>query len=455
MKTFSLATAILIGLASTPIHAENLLQVYQHAKAFDAQLQSQEASYLATLENKPQALAAKKPQVTLSGSLGYNFQHTLADHNPLADKTVDNLSGNYTLNMQKPVYNKTIDANIGRADAAISQAYSALEAQRQALIMRVAQAYFDYLLAQDNLSVAKNEQKTTLNQLNQVKAFYNVGRSPVTDLKEAQSRYDLVVASTTRSQQQLDIAKEALRVLTGKNYNRLAAPHKGLALRMPQPNNMQAWVKNALQSNKALIANQKATEVAQRAIRIERAAKSPTVNVYARHTGSFQESNDAALDPIVVGASVGVEASVPLYTGGSINSKIRAAQHSFRQAQQNYQYEKRVTEQQVRSAFLSVQTNIAQARANQQAVASAQTAAKATKVGFEVGTRTATDVLTSLQSLFSAQRNLAQSRYTYLLSVLQLKQAAGTLSEKDLLQMSRQLAQKALPHLALNYKAKF
>lgn len=450
MKKLSLASAIIFGLLSTQAYADNLLQVYQKAKAFDAQLKSQETAYLATLENKPQAVAAKKPQVTLSGSLGYTYQHTLRDATVFEDSSsADNVSGSYTLNVQKPIYNKVADARIQQVDASISQAYAGLEAQRQALIMRVAQAYFNFLLAQDNLEVARNEQKTTKQQLAQVQAFFNAGRSAITDLKEAQSRYDLVLASVASAQQQLDVSREALRVLSGQNYQKLRTPKANLALKMPQPNNIQSWVQTALKNNKSLQATKKAIQVAQRNIRVERAAKSPTVNLYARHTGSLTESNDSPLDPINAGVSVGVEASVPLYTGGSIDSKVRAARHSFRQAQQTFDYESRTTEQQVRSAFLAVQSNIAQARANQQAVASAEVAAKATKVGFEVGTRTATDVLTSLQNVFSARRNLAQSRYNYLLSILTLKQAAGTLAERDLQLMSRNLVlQQTSPSLA-------
>lgn len=432
---------VALSCASLPAYAENLLQVYQQAKTFDAQLQAQETGYLATLENRVQAQAAKKPQVTLSGSAGLSRTDVFRDASVLSDTSHSNSSSaSYSLSVTKSLYNKSINAAIAQADVGIAQAFAGLESQRQNLLLNVAQRYFNFLLAQDTVEYAAAQKQSTERQLKQTKAFFDAGRSAITDVREAQARYDLTLAQEVSAQQQLAVAREALRVLTGVNYKTLNAPQPNIKLIMPQPNNVETWVSASAKNNKTLVVSQKAIEVAKADIDRQRAANGPVVSGYARHTGSMS-SGSSPLDPITTGFSVGVEASIPLYTGGATASKVRQAQLSFKQAQQNYQYQARLVEEQVRSAFLSVQSSIAQATANRQALLSAETAAKATQVGFQVGTRTAVDMLTTLSAVFSARRDYSSARYNYLLNMISLKMAAGVLAEQDLAQMSRLLTQ--------------
>lgn len=442
MKRVLLTTTIaasLLGILSTA-QAETLLQVYQQAKTYDAQLKSQESSYLATLENKPQVLAAKKPQVSLNANANFSEQYTPYDG---LSKNSNGLSATYTLGLTKSLYNRALDAQIDKVDSQIAQAGMQLDAQRQALILRVAQPYFSYLLAKENLQVASTEKNAIKRQLAQAQAFFDVGRSAITDVKEADSRYNLAVAGEIAAKENLDIARENLRVLTGKSYKDLLGAQPNLALTIPKPQNMEAWVAMAKHSSKSLQATRQAIEVAQKEIEIQRtSARNPVVNIYARQTGSITESSSSALDPRVLGAHVGVELNIPLYQGGAEDSKIRQAQHQFRQAQQEYDYQERLIEQQVRSAYLSIESAVSQVKAQQRALAAAETAAEATKLGFEVGTRTAVDVLTALRDVFAARRDYVTARYNYLLSTLQLRQAAGTLSENDIKQLSAQLNRK-------------
>lgn len=443
MKRVLLTTTIAANflVLATAAHAETLLQVYQQAKTYDAQLKSQESSYLATLENKPQVLAAKKPQVNFNANANFSEQYTPYDS--VGGKNGNALTGTYTLGLTKSLYNSALDAQIDKVDSQIAQAGMQLDAQRQALIMRVAQPYFSYLLAKENLQVATTEKNAIKRQLAQAQAFFDVGRSAITDVKEADSRYNLAVASEIAAKENLDIARENLRVLTGRSYKDLLGAQPNLALTIPKPQNMEAWVETAKRSSKSLQASRQAIEVAQKEIEIQRtSARNPVVNLYARQTGSITESSSSVLDPRVLGANVGVELNIPIYQGGAEDSRIRQAQHQFRQAQQEYDYQQRLIEQQVRSAYLSIESAVSQVKAQQRALAAAETAAEATKVGFEVGTRTAVDVLTALRDVFAARRDYANARYNYLLSTLQLRQAAGTLSENDIKQLSAQLNRK-------------
>lgn len=434
-KTLSLALLTALILGTTNLQAESLFQAYQDAKANDAQLKAQETGFLATLENKTQALSQKKPQLNLSGSSSLSRNISIDD-----STSRSSLNGSYTLNLSKSLYNKNIDAQIDQVDASILQAKLQLEEQRQALILRVAQPYFNYLNAIETLRFATTEKKAVQRQLEQVKVFFEVGQSPITDLKEAESRYNLTVASEVAAQQGIIDARENLRVMTRKGYNALKGPAANLPLQIPAPGNINSWVSLAKQNSKSLLTAKQAIEVARQNIEVQRSNRKPVVNIYARHTGSLAITN-SPIDPVITGASVGVEASMPLYQGGAISSRVRQAQHQFRQAQQNYQYQERLIESQVRSAYLSIQSGISQIKAQQRALVSAQTAASATKTGFEVGTRTAVDVLTTLRDVFSARRSVSSARNAFLLSTLNLRQAAGTLSEKDLQTLSNQMTQ--------------
>ncbi len=435
---FSTLTALSLVIASNA-QAENLLQAYQHAKDYDSQLKAQETSFLATLENKPQILSGRKPQISLSGSTALNQRLEIQD-----TQNSTSLTGNYTLALSKSLLDKGLDAQVDQVDASILQAKLQLEEQRQALILRVAQPYFDYLTAIENLRFAETESKAVEEQLKRVKVFFDIGQSPITDLKEAESRYNLAVAQEVSARQGVIVARESLRVLTGKNYQTLSGPRPNIPLTIPAPRDINGWVNIAKLNNKTLQSTKQAIEVARQTIEVQRAARKLKVNLFARQTGSIN-INNSAIDPISLDASVGVEASYPISQGGAFDSRIRQAQHNFRQAQQNYTYQERLVESQVRSAFLTIESSISEVKAQQKALTAAQTAAEATKTGFEVGTRTAIDVLTTLRDVFRARSNVSAARYRYLSNRLQLRQAAGTLAEQDLQRLSSLLNQPVSP----------
>lgn len=451
-QTLALFIAASLTVVVQQAHAENLLQVYQQAKGYDAQLKALESNYLSILEKKPQALAALKPQVTVTGSASHTIQDTLYDAgiNDTSD-TVNVTNLNYSVNLGKSLYNKSLDAQVAQTDSVIAQASAGLEAGREALILRVAQAYFDFLLAQDNLQLARTEKEAIGRQLEQTRAYFDAGRSAITDVKEAESRYDLAEAQEISNVNALDLAREKLRVLTGNSYQTLNGPAGNTPLALPNPSNIDQWVRTAQASNKQLTASKYAIATAQKNVDIQRAAKKPVVDLFARQTGSASEG-DPVLDPQVLGASAGVQVSMPLYTGGSIASRIREAQHSLRQAQQEYDLQARQTEQEARNAYLTVESTISQVKANQRALVSAETAAEATQAGFEVGTRTAVDVLNTLRNVFSARRDYSQSRYNYLLSTLKLKQAAGNLTDRDIQSLSNYMTVTAKQTAVSNEK---
>ena len=415
--------------------AENLLQVYQHAKQNDAQLKISEIGYLAALEKKPQVLSALKPRLDLGATASYNLQYLNTKRSEDGNAS---LNLGYDLTLNKPLINKKLRAQVAQVDASILQAKASLEIDRQNLIIRVAEAYFQFLNAEDTLVFRKAEKGAIGRQLNQVKAYFDAGRSAITDVKEAQARYDLTGSQVVLAQQRVDVARESLRAITTRYYKKLKSAGNKIPLITPKPNNVEAWAKTAIKNSPQVIVAEHAINVAQKTIDIERAARAPTLNLFAKHSGGSSFGEDA-VDRDSLDGSVGVKFSMPILEGGNISSRIREARHKLQQARQKLELQKRLTTQQTRAAYLTIVSGLSQVRALKQALNSTQTAANATKAGFEAGTRTAVDVLLSLRETFSAKRDYTNARYDFLLNTLKLKQAAGTLSEADVAKLSRLL----------------
>ncbi len=433
---------VLLYVVSAPVFAENLIQVYQHAKQNDAQLQISEAGFLATLENRPQALSGLKPQVILSGSASQNLSYAGRTVISDAHATFFNLA--YDLTLTKSLFDKQLDAQISQVDASIFQAKANLEANRQDLIIRVGTAYFAFLDAKETLIFAKAEKKAIGRQLNQAKAFFEAGRSAITDVKEAQAQYDLSVAAEVAANEQIDLSRESLRAITTRYYKNLHGAVDNTPLLVPKPNNIELWAKSAIANSRQVLAAQYAVNVAQKSIDIEHAERSPKISLYANHTDSSSFGNDS-VDKDVLGLSAGVQLSVPLYTGGRIASKVRQARHTLRQSRQQLELQKRLANQQTRAAYLTIISGLSQIKALKQALISTQAAANATEAGFEAGTRTAVDVLLSIRETFSAKRDYTTARYAFMLNTLKLKQAEGTLSEADVRALSKLLSNSNNP----------
>lgn len=437
MTKKQLAALILLSSMSGSAFSENLYQVFQQALKNDAQLKASEAGYLASLEQKPQALSNLQPQVSLSGTGTYAVQHTGRTYTYDDQSASTNIG--YTLNLTKPLYRKSISAQIDLADASILKALASLEADRQSLILRVSEAYLTFLKAKDSAKFSKLETNAIERQLNQVKVYFEAGRSAITDVKEAQARYDLARSQEIASTQQVDLARESLKAISGLYYKDLWGAATNIPLLTPRPRNIEAWSKASINNSKAVKISEHSVRVAQSNVDLARAGKSPTVDLFAKHSGSATHGLESTSNQDKFDASIGIQVNIPLYTGGNTASRIREARHQLQQARHALEVEKRSVIEQTRAAYLSTISGLAQVRALKKALESNQTAADATQTGFEVGTRTAVDVVLALRETFSAQRNFTDARYDFLLNTLKLKQAAGTLNIADLRALSKLL----------------
>ncbi|PWQ96627.1 TolC family outer membrane protein [Leucothrix pacifica] len=433
MGKIAVSALLVPALLMTSAQAEDLFTVYQHAKESDPQIRAAEAGYLSTLEKLPQSLAALKPKVTLSANASYSLDRSWTfGGNDNAAKA----SANYTLSLSKPLYRPQIREQIAQTNVAIAQAEESLLAEQQNLILRVAEAYFTYLTARDGADFSRSEAAAIERQYKQVEAYFEAGRSAITDVKESQSRYDQAVSSVVVADQNVDIALESLHALTGRYYRILRGAGATTPLVVPTPNDISAWSQAAIQNNKQVKISEYSVENAQKAVDIARAGKKPTLDLFANH-GSNIVRGETASNFESTDVSIGVQFNMTLYDAGSADAAIREARYGFHQALQQLESTKRSASQQARTYYLNIITGLSQIQSLKRSLESSQVASKATQEGFRVGTRTAVDVLLALRDTYQAQSNYSSARYTFLLNTIRLKQAAGTLSENDLRTLSR------------------
>lgn len=426
-SVLALLTASLFTLGGQTAWAEDLLDTFRLAVENDPQLQAAEAQRRAVQEAKPQARALLLPNI------GFSADWSRDRIDPEAGNTQTTDSESYFLSLVQPIYRRDRLVQLDQADARIAQAEAQYGSVAQDLVVRVSERYFLVLAAQDNLEFSLALREAYTRQLEQAKQRFEVGLSAITDVHEAQARYDLAVAQVIAAENQVTSAQEILRELTGKYPEQLARLIEVVPLKTPEPENAEAWSNAALEQNLQLIAARYATEVAQYEIERRRSGHYPTLDLVGRH-GLTDTSGDVT-SSVLAGerdvSSISLQLNVPIYTGGLISSQTREARHLFDQAMAQQESQRRATLRQASDAYRGVLTSISQVNALKQAVISNESALEATQAGYEVGTRTIVDVLDAEQLLFAARRDYARARYDYVLNVLRLKQATGTLSEED------------------------
>jgi len=433
-----LGFAISCCLSSAAL-AEDLLESYRLAQQSDPQLAAAEANYLATTEVKAISRGGVLPSINFSANGSRRIDDTTY-LNPLFDKKIGYNNYGYRLELRQTLYRRDNFLQLDEADTRILQAKTEYQTAEQGLILRLAKAYFEMLAAQDNLHFARAEKAAIARQLEQTKQRFEVGLTAITDVNEAQARYDLVNAQEIEAKFRLDNQREALREITGQYPRKPATLRRETPLPSPEPADPDAWNNIALKQNLALHTARLASEIAALQVKRSRSSHYPTLDLALAHNyskgGSFVDENTSN--------SIGLEFNLPLYTGGATSAAVRQARHQHDAAQQDLERQRRATEASTRTAYRSVTASIVRVQALKQAVISNQSALDATEAGYEVGTRTSVDVLNARRELFRAQRDYAQSRYDYIISSLALKDAAGMLSYDDLVQINQWLEDSAL-----------
>ena len=441
---------------SGPVHATSLLEFYQQALQGDPQIHEAEARRLAALEAKPQARGALLPQLSLSGDItrtdfgGTSIQIDSDGSIGSLVSASESTTTRWQFSLRQTLFRWDQLVGLRRANKIVAKAEAQREFAQQDLIVRVAQRYFDVLAAEDRLTSINADRRAIARRLEQARQRFEVGLIAINDVLESQAAYDKSVADEIGAKRSLATTREFLREITGEYVSNLDAPGDDFPLLNPEPNIEARWIKMSLSQNLNLVASRLDERLARDEISFRRNGHYPSVELVAS-TGRQDTTADRSFNngPFIPADSIGVQFNLPLFTGGSTTSRVREAVYLHRASREQLQRISRETERQARDAFLGVLSEISRVKALKQAVASSKTALQATQAGYDVGTRTIVEVLNSQFALYASITNHYQSRYDYILNVLRLKQAAGSLRVQDLEQIDQWLKNRPTPEEAL------
>ncbi|MCP5157973.1 MAG: TolC family outer membrane protein [Gammaproteobacteria bacterium] len=422
---YLMGATIVAVLCSQSVGAEDLLQIYRQSLESDPVLKAAAASQKASQETKLQARALLLPNAGVTAAQGTTFGVVGSQ---AGQSSYDTHS--YAISLVQPLYNRGSQVQQRLADATVGQAdVDFLNAQND-LILRVAQGYFSVLAAIDNLTFATAEKNAFARQLEQANRRFEVGLATITDVYDAQSRFDGAVSSEISAVNTLANAREQLRQLTGQDYAQLNILGERMPLALPKPSDPEAWVRMALESNLSLQSVSFDVEQARENIKLQKSGHYPTLDLSVSRTDIDNGFTHT------YGSQANLQLTIPLYSGGAVSSRSRQAAYNYEASRQSLENLQRDTIRTVRNAYRGQETAISQIKALDQTRVSTRSALEATQAGYEVGTRTIVDVLNAERDVYRAERDYAASRYSYVVNVLTLRQAAGRLTEEDVVEIN-------------------
>ena len=435
-----LVLLLALALAAGAARAEDLVQIYREAQQNDPTLAAARANWTATQERVPQARASLLPSVSAAGTVNTNEGRVTTYSDPRAVSANVYASSSFSISAAQPLFRAQNVVALNQAQRLVEQADYTLAASQQDLILRVTVAYFDVLLAEVNVELAEAQKAAVSEQLAQAKRNFEVGVATITDTNEAQARYDSIVAQEIIARNDLDNRRTALRTIIGRMPRELKKLGPGFEPTLPEPNVLDPWIDRALADNLTVKIAGYNLDVASLEIDRARAAHLPTVDLVAGagHTlGSGSLGSDANSQGRTT--QIGLSFNFPIYQGGFVNSRVRETIALQETARQNLEAARRGAVANAQIGFSGVNSAAASVNAFEQALRSAQTALESNRLGLEVGVRTNLDLLNVTQQLFVVRRDLAQSYFNYLLSLLRLKASVGALTEQDLEDINRRL----------------
>jgi outer membrane protein len=449
-RASTLALVLLAFSGAAP--AKDLVGVFEDAVRNDPVIRQADANRLAAREARPQAWAAVLPQ--LNGTAGATGDHNAGEQpffgtgpngTPLvttAPAVVDTTTKKWALNLQQNLFSWANWMALKAAGREVAQAEATYQAAEQQLILRVAQAYFNVLAAEDGLEANQASLEAISRQLDQANKRFDVGLIAITDVQEAKAARDTAAAAVIAAKRTLATSEDQLQEITGQKYGQLAKPGADMPLKSPEPADQSRWVNISLEQNLSLISSRLGAEIARDNVRVAVGGHLPTLDLVAGRSYQRQGVNENfagerfGYDSYFNDRQIGLQLTVPIFSGGFTQSKVRQTQYLWIAAKEAVVQSSRATERQARDAYLGVISGMARVQALRQALESSQTALKATEAGYEVGTRTAVDVLNSRKTLVQAKTDYSASRYDYIVSVLQLRLAAGNLDRPQLTEIN-------------------
>ncbi|MEZ8965608.1 outer membrane channel protein TolC [Vibrio breoganii] len=427
-KALSILVSASLGGLSLPVMAENLADVYNQAKNSDPTLLRSAAQRDAAFESVTSSRSTLLPQINLTAGYNVGESYTGAETNAFT-------AG---IGLSQELYQRSSWVTLETAEKNARQSDSAYAAQQQDLILRVATAYFEVLRAQDSLEFVQAEKSAVERQLDQEKQRFEVGLSAITNVHEAQAEYDSVLAEEVIARNNLVNSYETLREITGIGHKNLDILDIERFSASKSDKSTDALVEQAQLQNLSLLAARISQDIARDDIRLASSGHLPSLTFNA-DAGYANGEISGAPDLNDTNYNLGINLSVPLYTGGSVTSQVKQAEYNYVAVSEDLEASYRSVVKTVRASNNNIDATIGSIRAFEQSLISAESALAAVETGYEVGSRTIVDVLDFTRRVFEAQRNLSDARYNYIISVLQLKQAVGTLNEQDILEINNGL----------------
>jgi len=439
--------ALTLSMGASSVCGESLRDIYELALENDSQLKAEEAQYRANLETEQLGLAGLLPQVNAT----YDYTDTDQDtegasfgSNGIVPNTVTNSETDregYQISLNQPLFDLPAWFTFQSGKQFSRQAEATFAANQQNLIVRVVEAYLLVLRGQDNLEASKAQERAFERQLEQTQQRFEVGLIAITDVYEAQAAYDLAQVNRIVDENNVSVALERLSVLTGRSHDNLSVLKDDFDILLPEPLDRAAWVEFALENNFNLKAQRFAEEAARQSAKANKFKHAPTISgsyAYSDYetegdlTRSPTTSFDLPPDQDVEVNSWQIKLNVPLFSGGAVSANRRKAAQNFNAARENRINLSRNTVTNARSLHMTVVSDVSRVAARKQSIVSSRSALDATQAGYEVGTRNVVDVLNAQNTLFSSERDYANSRYDYILNMVRLKEQAGLLSPEDI-----------------------
>ena len=451
MKRYFLLIAAPLWLWAQSAGATDLADAYGDAKSHDPVLGAARAGLAATQQRVPQARSAMLPNVTLGGSSSWNDRSFLSPQTdfltgevirdpvtgrPLRAPDQDFNEHNWQAQLRQPLLNMESWFTYRSAKKGVESAQWDFSSTEQQLIIRTVSAYLNVLRAEDRLDSAQAAEAAVKRQLEQVQQRFDVGLVAITDVLEAQAGYDNAVVGRVQAAGDHDIFFETLRTLTGQPYTSIDRISESLPIVNPAPSNEQEWVTTALAANMSIRSAQAKLQAAERTLRARRSGHLPTIDATVTHS-HFVTGGASFLGNKIDQDVYAVSINLPIYQGGLTSSRAKEARSLAEQSRQLLLDRQLLVSRDTRNLFRTVATHVVRVKARLRAIASSESALEATETGYQVGTRNIVDVLQAQNRLYSSQFDYADSRYNYIIDLMLLKQAAGTLQAADLMDLNR------------------
>lgn len=455
-SSFVALSSLALFLCSFGLQADSLRDIYELALENDAQLKAEEAVYLARRETETLSKSQLLPQI----STGYSYQNSDKDTTsqsrdptqggfPVVDiKSDSDLdTDGYSVSLNQALFDLPAWFSFRSGKEVTKEAEATFASNQQNLIVRVVEAYLLVLRAQDNLAASLAQERAFERQLEQTQQRFEVGLIAITDVYEAQAARDLSQVERIVDENNVSVALERLSVLTGQRHNNLDVLEENFEIKLPDPVDRSAWVDFSLANNFQLQAASYREEAARQTAKANKLEHAPKVS------GGYQYSDFDTDGSLHTSPDIGstspdisqeehlwkIDVSLPLYSGGAISSNRRRAAQEFNAAREERINLIRTTVTDTRSLHMTVASDVSRIAARKQSIVSSKSSLDATQAGYEVGTRNVVDVLNAQNTLFSAERDYANSRYDYILNMMRLKEKAGLLSPADVITLGSHL----------------